>query len=165
MALVVEDGSGVAGANTYADEVYVDAYCAGLGLAEWAAKTAEEKESAILRAMQYIESRAWKGAKAEELYPLEWPRAAVEDRNGFAIDEDEIPENVKKALAEAAHREADSPRGLQKDLKGSPQVKRSKAGSLETEFFAGTEEAGARLVLIEALLVGLVVEDTAVLRT
>ena len=165
MALVVETGSGVAGANTYADAAYVDAYCAGLGLADWAAKTAEEKESAILRAMQYIESRPWKGHKAEELYPLEWPRSAVEDRNGYAVDEDEVPEKVKKALSEGAYREAESPRSLQKDLKGSLQTKRVKAGSLETEYFEGSEEAGDRLVLIESLLVGLVVEDTAVLRT
>lgn len=104
MALVIEDGSLVAGANSYAAIETIDAYHAAHGNAAWTGEDTA-KEAAILRAMLYIESLPWHGVKSTRDQALEWPRAYIVDHNGYGIDSNVIPPQVVQALAEAALRE------------------------------------------------------------
>ena len=67
MALVVEDGSGLSGANSYATAAQADTYASDRGLSAWTGDTAT-KEAALIRATDYLEAtyrEAWLGYVAE----------------------------------------------------------------------------------------------------
>jgi len=166
MALIVEDGSGVTDADSYVTLAYADAYILAMGYTtpDWSALTDAQKESCILRAMSFIEALNYKGTKADQDYSLEWPRVGVIDRNGYALDNDFIPEQLKKALVECAFREQ-TLGTLQGDLDGASNIKSLKAGSLALEYFEGRIENDPVFQIIDGLLKGLVDDWTTVVRT
>lgn len=133
MALIVEDGSVVEGAQTYCDSSYVDSYATARNLTTWTGTTAE-KEAAILNAMVYIESRPYKGYPTQEDQPLVWPRYEA-IRYGYTVDSDTIPVEVINALCEAAIRQIYG--DIMPDLKRGGMIKRKKIDVLETEYFEG----------------------------
>lgn len=153
MALVVEDGSLVDNANTYASLSYVDAFCDELGLVEWASCSTDERNAAILRGMAYIESFSFKGVKCDAYQSLKWPRSGASDEDGYAIDEDMIPPNLLKAVARAAYEEAVSPGTLQSTRTGG--VKREKVDVIEIEYFADSGESEKIFDAINGYLRGL----------
>lgn len=136
ITLVVEDGSGVTGANTYAAAATVDTYHVNLGNSAWTG-TDDAKAAAILRGMRFLEAQPWKGFKEDADNALEWPRTGVVDRNGYEIDTDEIPQGVINALCEAALVELGSAGALRSSLARGGQVVREKVDVLETEYAAG----------------------------
>jgi len=102
MALVVEDGSVVAGANTYITLAEFKAWAddRGITYGDDSAVTAQ-----IYRAMDYFERLQFIGNKANENQPLQWPRTeALID--GYYADATEIPPPVKLAVYEAVVVEA-----------------------------------------------------------
>lgn len=97
MALVVEDGSVVTGANTYVTVAEFKAWAddRGITYGDDAAISAD-----IYRAMDYFERLQFIGNKANENQPLQWPRTeALID--GYYADATEIPAPVKLAIYEA----------------------------------------------------------------
>jgi len=97
MALVVEDGSIVTGANTYVTVAEFKAWAddRGITYGDDAAISAD-----IYRAMDYFERLQFIGNKANENQPLQWPRTeALID--GYYADATEIPAPVKLAVYEA----------------------------------------------------------------
>ena len=109
MALVLETGAGVAGANSYADRTYADAYfTARGGNATWTALTNDQKDEALIKATDYVESRfqmEFVSEKNKHINPLSWPRLPVYDRLGrVRYDSDDIPDDLKKAVCEYAVR-------------------------------------------------------------
>jgi len=156
MALVIEDGTlTYSTANTYATLDYVTTYCANLGLSEWAdAATDDLREQAILRAMAYIESKNYKGVKAEADDPLKWPREGVYDEDGYAIENDAIPDNLKRALARAAYEEVKEAGALQPSLEKG--VKREKVDVIETEYFQSATAPQTVFPAIDMYLKGLI---------
>jgi hypothetical protein len=141
MPLIVEDGTGIANANSYTTVAFADAYFADRMNSTWAAATTAEKESALIKATDYIELRfkhRWKGNLAPEATTLSFPRQYFYDRKGELVDfeEDGIPVDIQKATAEYALR------ALSADLLPDPvvadsgqAVKRTydRVGPLETE--------------------------------
>lgn len=107
MAFTVEDGTGLIDANAYVDVAYTDSYFLDRGNAVWAAATTEEKETAIIKATDYIEIR-WgslflgRAEFPETPQALSFPRVNLHDRNGYWVSG--IPSNLKKATAEYALR-------------------------------------------------------------
>lgn len=111
MALVVEDGNGLPDANAYVSVEYVDAYFTLRGNTVWAAGSTPNKEIAIVKATDYIDT-VWGdrflGQKANSTVPadytndqaLEFPRV-YED--GFELPV-ALPPNLQKACAEYALR-------------------------------------------------------------
>lgn len=97
MALVIEDGSGVAGANSYISVVDAQAYATARGLA------VVITEASLIRACDYLESlRAeYQGTKTDEDQALQWPRYGAY-LDGASIDSDEIPDVLPKAQAQLA---------------------------------------------------------------
>lgn len=154
MALTVEDGTVVTDANTYVSVDYVDSYCELRGLVAWTASTdTDTKEQAILRAMDYIESRPFKGTKSEYENPCEFPRVGLYLNsqtynytvNGYTIsnylvEDNEIPANLKKAQSQAAYEEFMSPGCLQINMDKDSFVIRKKIDVIETEYQSGKEE-------------------------
>lgn len=135
MTLIVEDGSGVTNANTYADIDTVDAYHAALGQSTWTGTDAA-KEASILRAMRFIENQQYIGIKEDDDNSLEWPRWDAWDRNGYLILNDVVPQNIVNALCESALVELVSPNALRTTLVRGNAIKRQKVDVIETEYFA-----------------------------
>lgn len=134
---------GAADADSYADMTYLDAYHADRGYAAWAAATETAREQAARRATAWIDGRygaRFPGARTNGRdQALEWPRASAADRNGALIPDDEIPAEVKRALAEAALREVETAGSLSPDIipittsGGAVKRTRKKLGPMETE--------------------------------
>ena len=114
MALIVEDGTIVTGAESYISVADADAYFLARGNAAWAALTpAATKEAALRKATDYMTGRyglRWKGERVSELQALDWPRLWCERRNvingAFPLywDDTTVPVAVQRACAELAVR-------------------------------------------------------------
>jgi hypothetical protein len=99
MALIVEDGTQVAGANSYVSDAEYVAYASARG--KTIASTATLREIELIKSMDYIEShrRQFKGQKVAFDQSLQWPRYSV-FIDGFSIDSDAIPDELKNAQME-----------------------------------------------------------------
>ena len=128
MAIIVEDGTLVAGANSYASEAELAAYADLRGIVI----TGIESEL-LITAMDYIESRAFLGTKKSVDQALVWPRNGVYI-DGFLIADDAIPQLLKDAQMEAA---------LAVEAGSNPSgsvaraTKREKLGEMEVEYMDG----------------------------
>jgi len=102
MSFVIEDGTGVAGANSYisaADATaYINAY-EPAGAADWPSDTTEQ-EAALLVGCQSLElnfrSRFQSTRVLDLNHELSWPRFAFYDRTGYVV-EAKVPSCVKQA--------------------------------------------------------------------
>ena len=84
----------VAAADTYMDTRMYNT--------DWTGATTATKESALVTATTLLNELIWRGTKASTAQYLEFPRNALVDQNGFSIENDVIPEQVKKATYELA---------------------------------------------------------------
>lgn len=87
MALIIEDGSIVTGANSYGTTAGLIAYATARGKTI----TSGKEEEYLIRAMDVLEYLPLPGNKFTETQPLQWPRENVVI-DGFDIDTDEIPQ-------------------------------------------------------------------------
>ena len=96
MALIVENGSIVAGANSYVSLADARAYATARG----AALPADDAAAEVIvhKAMDYLESfdGRFKGDRVERDQPLSWPRTGVEIE-GWYWQHTEIPRQVINA--------------------------------------------------------------------
>jgi hypothetical protein len=142
MAFTAEDGTGLALANAYVTEAFADAYFVDRGNATWAAASTGDKETAIVRATDYIDKRfglKFKGVKQSSDQGLEWPRAGAVDQDGYVFDD--VPRNLEKATAEYAVR------GLSAVLapdntNAGVKITKKKVGPIETEQELSTPSSG-----------------------
>lgn len=127
MALVVEDGSVVAGANTYITLAEFKAWADDRGIS-YGTDDAVNKQ--IYRAMDYFERLQFIGNKANENQPLQWPRTeALID--GYYADATEIPPQVKIAVYEAVVVEAAGDSELETQDR---RTIREKVGDIEVQY-------------------------------
>jgi hypothetical protein len=113
MALTVEDGTGLADADSYLSEANADSYHSARGNTTWAAATSPNKEIALRLATEYIDQRfTFKGVKKTTTQSLQWPRiSACGGSLDPALDPkiDLVPVAVEKAVAEYALRQLSDP--------------------------------------------------------
>ena len=129
--LIVENGTLVPGANSYATVEMADAYHQARGSEEWPISSPEpdpapepddgadesdtdadtpgdvdtslaQKEAALIRATDYLNGLAWKGRRAAVGRVMAWPRIEVIDADGYEIASDSVPENVVFACCHLA---------------------------------------------------------------
>lgn len=103
----------------------------------WDAATTDTKNRAIITATRLLDERVeWHGAPATTTQRLAWPMSGMVDRNGNAIEDDELPEALKQAVAEYARQlvgyDYTAEPGAARD-----GLKRVKAGSVEIEYRDG----------------------------
>jgi hypothetical protein len=140
MALIVEDGSIVAGANSYAALAGANAYHTARANAAWTGTDAA-KEAALIRATEFLDaSYWWRGQIASEDQALRWPRSGVIDRDGREIAADDLPTQIQRATFELALIALSGAliggdAGSTSTAGGA--IKRVKAGSVEVEYQAG----------------------------
>lgn len=100
MALIIEDGTGVTGSNTYVDDAEYVAYASARGLTIGSDATAREQE--LILANDFLESMRslFQGIKTLQANSLQFPRRGV-FIDGFAILDDSIPQELKNAQMES----------------------------------------------------------------
>lgn len=131
MAIVVEDGSIVTGANSYATTAELSAFATARNVTLSGDYTTEQL---LIIAMDYIESLAYKGMKVRSDQPLQWPRVDV-IIDGSYFNSDDIPNQLKNGLMQTA---------LAIDAGNSPQqvaprkTIREKVGELEVQYATGS---------------------------
>jgi len=160
MAIIVENGTGLANAESYASVAAADTYHANRGNTLWATMSVGEKEAALRRATDYMRQAyrlRWKGARLNETQALDWPRNFVEREDFQAAltyggqgyggyhyyASDAVPSEVADACCLAAFKAASG--DLAPDIE--PLAIREKVGPIEVERAAGS----ARVVRYQAL--------------
>lgn len=104
MSLIVEDGTGVAGAESYASVAAADTRHSALGNSAWAGFTLANKEAYLRRATNYLEQayrERWRGLRLHLTQPLSWPRWGVMVDN-FPVYPTIVPPEVVNACADLA---------------------------------------------------------------
>jgi hypothetical protein len=161
MALTVEDGTGLSGADAFVSLAYFKAYCDKRGK-DYSSYADAVIEQAIVRATDYLsESVAWQGYRVKPRtddapQALSWPRHNVVDREGYVVAYDEVPEAIQRATCELAFYELGSPGGMQPVFTANERVKSEKVGPIAIEYDTSANgTSGARPVLLAVMdLVG-----------
>ena len=107
MALTTTPGA--SDANSYVSLVEAEAYVATLTFKGAWGTSDPAKEAALMQASELLGQLAWKGIRSSQAQSLAWPRKdsdgnALEDRDGYPVAVDSIPQCVKNACAEYALR-------------------------------------------------------------
>jgi len=153
MALIIEDGTIVAGAESYVSAADATTYHGNRGNTTWAG-TDTVKDAALLKAAAYLDGHYCKRFKGTKYQPLDqnmqWPRIGVVI-DGFVLDVDVIPQRLKDAQCELALI------ALSADLAPSVSagIKREKVDVLETEYFAGAPAGTTVYTAVNNLLADL----------
>ncbi len=148
VTLVVEDGTGIATANSYLTVAEADAIlCVNpVMYATWTALTAQQMDEYLVWASDYIDCYVqWFGTKTVPDSGLRWPRTGVCDCDGIEIGPNEIPDKLKTAVAQLAiflTSSAAAQSGGSTSVV-PPGIKRVKADVVEVEFFGDSEGGGS----------------------
>lgn len=167
MSLIMEDGTGVAGANAYISVADADAHHATRGITLWATLSTAEKEQAIIRGADYIEGvygSRFKGLRVAFDQAMSWPRNGVQ-LDCYLYPSNEVPNAIVKANAEIAFRAASGE--LQRDV-DAQHVEAVKVGPIERRMSAPRNGGQKRYAAIDALMRGLIVgglNSVAIVRT
>lgn len=99
--MVVETGIGLSDATSYVDIVYADSYFSARGIKEWEVLADEEKETALVRATDFIDATfEWYGKRLTEEQGLMFPRSNLFTYDGYEVKG--IPNCLKMAVCEAS---------------------------------------------------------------
>lgn len=163
MALIVEDGTGRADADTYCALADATTYHAAMGNAAWAALATDEvREQALRRATLYMGQTyrlRWAGYRKTDTQALDWPRHNVpkpdtsDGRFMAYYDDDVVPVEVRNACADLALKA--SAGDLLADQ--SQAVIERTVGPITTKYAAGSS-ATKRFVAVDRLLAPLLAD-------
>tara|TARA_R110000744_G_scaffold378892_2_gene495779 strand:- start:8995 stop:9522 length:528 start_codon:yes stop_codon:yes gene_type:complete len=100
MALIVEDGTIVAGAESYISVTGADTYLAKYGKdSVWKTKTVAEKEILLRISRLYMDTKYyWKGKQATAGHETNWPRSEVYVE-GNLLNSDTVPADISNSNA------------------------------------------------------------------
>lgn len=153
MAFVVENGTGLANANSYATVEEADAYFADRGITAWTweSGTPTAKQECLIRATDYIELRFASRFKGNPEFPdtpqaLSFPRLDIAGYEG-------VPECLKRATYEYALRAVSGSLlpDVQVETNGLQLAeKRTKVGPIESEFKYKQTGAGSAISTFRA---------------
>lgn len=101
MDLLVEDGTGLVTANAYATVAEVDALLSVNIASKWSLIIDQTAKAALVMwATRILDERVrWFGCKMYPTSGTAWPRQGVRDGEGFPIDDNLVPRQVKLATA------------------------------------------------------------------
>jgi hypothetical protein len=143
MALIVENGLGLADAESYISVADADAYHSNRGNTAWAALTTTTKEQLLRKATDYMEQvyrLRWLGYRHTETQALSFPRDEVPRKDFTYLNQfsfypnDTVPIEIKNSCAELASRAINS--DLAPDI--ARIAKREKVDVLEVEYDANS---------------------------
>lgn len=150
--LIVEDGSIVPGANSYASAQQIDDFLENEGIVPPANVYYLASKAAKLMDNKYN----WLGRKVSKTQSMQWPRTGLGQCN-VDIAENVIPQQLIDAqlyyLANALTNETEE------GVRGDQAVRRKKVGNLEIEFFdskSGVSDSNDWLTAAKEMLSGLI---------
>jgi len=130
--IIVEDGSIVAGAESYCTVAFADGRLGNRGFTIWTNLTTSEKEQALRRATDYMGQNyrsSWIGTRVSQSQSLDFPRyGMVVDT--FSVASNIVPIDIQNACAEMAFRAA----GGELDSDLGQCIVMEKVGTLEVEY-------------------------------
>lgn len=148
----VEDGTNVAGANSYVTLAYAEDYFAvDVASATWEALSDDQKEFYLAWATRILDQKTeWRGYINADSQALRWPRKGVTDRDYRTVETNEVPNPVKAATCELAKwlMTNDPTTGQDTDY-----LKRIKVDVIEIEYQDGTSQSSYPTIL-NAILAG-----------
>ncbi len=155
MAILVEDGTGLAESNSYVGESDFGVYCDDRGITP----ATGDAEAALVRATQWIDATYGARFPGSRLngrdQALQWPRSSASDLSGNLIADDEVPVEVINATCEAALRELTELGSLAPDLDRGGQIKELQAGSVRL-VYGSNASATTTFQVIDGILAGLI---------
>lgn len=164
MALVLEDGSGVATAEAYESVTNFAIYWSLRGVTSIPGSTANHEE-ALRIGTQYLDAvygRRYRGRRKSRTQALHWPRELVWDDQDLEITSATIPVELKSALNEVAYRQRTGT-VLLPDVAvtdGGVLLKRIRVGDIETERrYGGGAGLGPLMRLVDAILKPIILPD------
>lgn len=149
MALVVENGTGLATAESYASVVEADTRLAAFGFTAWAGLATTAKETALRLATDFMVNSyrtRWKGYRVNTTQALDWPRNYVERPDaqtsyygGAAYyDSASVPAEIKAACIDLAYK---TTQGVELAPDLDQAQKRVKVGPIEVEYDTSGNQA------------------------
>jgi hypothetical protein len=158
MTLIVEDGTGLANAESYISVTAADTYFTNRGDTVWAALDTPAKEAALRKATDYMLQSyrpRWAGMRVTATQALDWPRRYVPNRDVPNLygpyvtyyDFATVPAEVAHACAELAVRA--SAAALVPDV--GAQVKSETVGPISVLYADGARQTTAYKA-VDALL-------------
>ena len=132
MTLIVEGGAGDPTAESYCSVEFADRINALYGNSAWSDLDSSAKETALASSSLWLNAFDWLGLRATGDQALQWPRTDATDRDGFTATG--VPEQVKKACALAAFKEAIEPGVLSPDRDRGGMVASVRVGSLSVNY-------------------------------
>lgn len=152
MSLIVEDGTGLSNANSYAARADADAYFALRNDTTWSAASTTARDAALVEATSYLDLvYPWSGTILTHAQALGWPRLWVTDDEGRAITG--VPAGVVEATYVLARVALDQ--DLLPALPRGGMITEERLDSLEVSYAAGAP-LGVVHPRVDALLRGLV---------
>jgi hypothetical protein len=148
VSLTVEDGTGVAGADSYATQAWIDGYWTArphLALSStWTAATSDNKDGAAREATAYLDAafgNFYRGKRRGYVQGLLWPRTDAKDEQGYPLPD--LPDALLAAEAELAARALSAPLAADIDAGTRIRVQTKKVGPIEksTEYFDAGQDA------------------------
>lgn len=171
MALIVEDGTVVASAESYCSVSAADAYWLARGNpSSWSAATTTAKEVALRLATEYLDAvygPRWLGDRFDDDQVLDWPREDVEV-DGVSLEETPLPTNLIKATAELAYRQLIETGGILPDVAdtGTITSQSVSAGAVsKSTSWANGKGKFKRFSKVEELLKRLLIPGTQAIRS
>lgn len=152
--LTVEDGTGLATADSYLSVADADVWHAGRNTSAWLAASFAAKEAALREATSYQDGTyVWRGLISVSTQALGWPREGVYDDEGREIASDAVPAKVEAATAYLAGQALS--KSLQPAGGGASKIRSKRVASLRIEYFEGADAARRDFREANALLKGL----------
>lgn len=155
VTLILEDGTGIATANTFALEVTADTYWTDHGAPiTWSGATSAVKTQALVAAAQYLNNKSWASTASNGTQGLAFPRKRLRF-DGFAISSTVIPQRIIDAQMILAHHHI-LDGGLYTDISagaGNVSQLKSKIGELEETFvYVGSSNSQKSYSEVEMLV-------------
>jgi hypothetical protein len=142
MPLIVEDGTGLATAESYASVAEADTRLANYGFSAWASLATAAKETALRLATDFMVNSyrtRWKGYRVNSVQALDWPRYEVEVVDALASGyggasyyaSNTVPVEIKQACIDLAYK---TTQGVELSPDVDQAQKRVKVGPIEVEY-------------------------------
>jgi len=163
MSLIVEDGTVVAGAESYLSLADANSHHSDRDNSLWTGTDAV-KEAALRKATDYLRQyyrQRWKGIPVSSVQTLDWPRSGVivedlADALGEELGSNVVPQEVKTTTAELAVRALGG--SLAPDLPRGGRIKSEKVDVIAVSYEDGAP-TGPRYPAVERTLAPLLKPD------
>lgn len=150
ITLVVEDGTGVSGANSFVSENDIVAYAAARGVTLPGSSDAELDAVAVLgiKAMDYLRALSWRGEPVDPDQPLPWPRKNFSGQP--SSDGTNVPSTIAAAqLALTMYAQAGT--DLTPSSTGAGLLIKEKIGPIENQYSAESRVTSDGLPIFPAV--------------